>query len=182
MRKITMMDGRRYVAVGELRHEIARLRKDIPLFYKNFTESERAMVHLAYNDILRALYRDELRQAKTPDEVREICDMEGDYIVVRTEEGENETRFLSFCGYEDKEPNIQCTADGMTFSFRGVAEHIRDTLNAEPEKYGDGWMALDVSPWVRAESKNLLKAIFDEENIPSIGDDVAEAIRNYAED
>jgi hypothetical protein len=69
-------DGRRYVRVADLRKEISSLRKTIPDRYDHFDNSQQAMVHLAYNDILRALYREEIAVARTPDELREIMNMD----------------------------------------------------------------------------------------------------------
>ena len=179
MKKITGKDNRRYIAVGELRYEIARLRKEIPLSYHNFTEKERAMVHLAYNDILRALYRDELREAQTPDEVREICDMEGDYAVIR---GSKKDGFQRFVEWADKKPVIADGVDGMVFSYKGMAEHVAETLNEAYPEYGADWRAQDISPWATADAKRLLAAIFEENETPAINEDVSETMKNYAED
>ena len=61
-----------YVKVKDLRNEIKSLRKSIPERYKNFDADHQAMIHMAYNDIGIALYREELAAAKTPEEHRAI--------------------------------------------------------------------------------------------------------------
>lgn len=181
MKKITLSDNRRYVAVGELRYEIARLRKEIPMLYKNFSEKEQAMVHLAYNDILRALYRDELREAESPDEVRSICDMEGDFYVFRSEQLEDGATGYTFVEWADGEAVIREGGSGMAFSYRGMAEHVRDELNKQPNKYGSGWTVVDGSPWAEKDRKDLLNAIFGKGKKP-IGYEVSQAVKDYAED
>lgn len=68
----TEINGEQYISVEELRKEIRELRHGIDALYKNFDESHRAMVQLAYNDILKAVYREELAEAKTPEEIRRV--------------------------------------------------------------------------------------------------------------
>ena len=76
MRKIEI-DGEQYVSVRDLRDEMRTLRRNIPETYRNFKDADRAMVHLAYNDIIKAVYREELSKAKTPDEIRSVIAQEG---------------------------------------------------------------------------------------------------------
>lgn len=71
MEKITV-DGKQYVNVGELRFEIENLRREIGVRYQSFDKDHQAMVHLAYNDVIRILFRQELERAKMPDEIREV--------------------------------------------------------------------------------------------------------------
>lgn len=44
----TEINGEQYISVEELRKEIRELRRGIDTLYKNFDESHRAMVQLAY--------------------------------------------------------------------------------------------------------------------------------------
>ena len=76
MNKIKV-NGEDYVSVRELRKEIRFLRKKIPEIYRNFDESHQAMIHLAYNDICKAIYCEELQNAGTPDEIRKIIRGDG---------------------------------------------------------------------------------------------------------
>lgn len=71
------INGEDYISVRELREEIRSLRRKIPEIYRNFDESHQAMIHLAYNDILKAVYREELQNAGTPDEIRKIIRGDG---------------------------------------------------------------------------------------------------------
>lgn len=80
MKKLNI-NGKDYIKLETLREEIRHLRKDIPLLYGRFSKEEQAMVHLAYNDIIKVLYREELSKAKTPEDVEAILEMPGDYIV-----------------------------------------------------------------------------------------------------
>ena len=80
--KKTTINGMQYVAVREVREELRYLRKNIDTLYCNFDKEKRAMVHLAYNDVVRALYREELEAAKTPEEHKAIIEMPGDFMVI----------------------------------------------------------------------------------------------------
>lgn len=68
----TEINRERHLSVEELRKEIRELRRGIDAPYKNFDESHRAMVQLAYNDVLKAVFCEELAKAKTPDEIRRV--------------------------------------------------------------------------------------------------------------
>ena len=74
-------NGRQYIDLIELRKEIRKLRKGIPLNYANFDKDRQAMVNLAYNDIGKVVYREELAKAKTPDAFRAVWDMPNEYVV-----------------------------------------------------------------------------------------------------
>ena len=78
MEKIEI-NGERYVRVKDIRLAVRALRKAIPARYRNFIESDRAMVHLAYNDILKALYSEEFALADTPEKIRAVVTLDTDF-------------------------------------------------------------------------------------------------------
>lgn len=71
MKKVKI-NGMDHVSVNDLRRKIRDLRRNINETYKRFDKDHRAMVHLAYNDIVRSLYEDELKEAHSPDEIRAV--------------------------------------------------------------------------------------------------------------
>lgn len=161
MKKINI-NGQDYIQVRQLREEIRHLRKSIGILYNNFDEDHRAMVHLAYNDIVRVLYREELAAAKTPEEHRAILEMPGDFIVFRFT-GDRPNRSLEyFCEWEDGGAVISdCADDAMWFSYESKAEEVASALNTSFEC--DGWHVCDMSPEEKERTNRLLKAIFSEE-------------------
>lgn len=133
-------NGRQYIDLIELRREIRRLRKGIPLNYANFDKDRQAMVNLAYNDIGKAVYREELAKAKTPDAIRAVWDMPNEYVVHC---GKN-----YFIEWQNGNAVIGGFDLAMAFVDKGVAEHTA-------EKLGPQWTVDDY------KATKLLKAIFD---------------------
>ena len=152
MKKI-MIDGESYVKLKDLRYAIRNLRRMIPANYRNFDEDHRALVHLAYGDITKALYREELEKAHTPEEIRAVLEMPGDWMVVKII-GKRE--YLTFVEWSNGVAVVQRQGRGMVFTYRSKAEEIA-------EKLGEGWKVIDVSKEATEADKRLLKAIFGEE-------------------
>lgn len=133
-------NGRQYIDLVELRKEIRRLRKGIPFNYANFDEDRQAMINLAYNDIGKAVYREELAKAKTPDEIRAVWDMPKEYVVHC---GKN-----YFIEWHQGNAVIGGFDLAMVFMNKGMAKHTA-------EKLGRQWVVDDY------KATKLLKAIFD---------------------
>ena len=151
--KKTTINGMQYVAVREVREELRYLRKNIDTLYCNFDKEKRAMVHLAYNDVVRALYREELEAAKTPEEHKAIIEMPGDFMVIHKI---GNKQYEAFVEWRDKQAVIGKLDEGMVFSYEGMAEHVAEML-------GDGWEVFDASPEAHARVKRLMDAIFRED-------------------
>lgn len=145
--------GTEMVKVSELRHVIRRLRRDIDIMYHNFDEEHRAIVHLAYNDIVKALYREELNNAKSPDEIKEIMEMPGDYVVAS---GDRRSGLIFFSMWEDGKPIFSRKGYmALRFDYESKAKEIAEQL-------GEGWKAIDVTIEEYEDNKRLLHAIFDD--------------------
>ena len=151
--KKTMIDGEFYVKLKDLRYAIRHLRRMIPANYRNFDEDHRALVHLAYGDITKALYREELEKAHTPEEIRAVLEMPGDWMVVKRT-GKRE--YLTFVEWSNGVAVVQRQGRGTVFTYKSKAEEIAERL-------GEGWHAIDVSKEAAEADKRLLKAIFGEE-------------------
>ena len=133
-------NGRQYIDLIELRKEIRKLRKGIPLNYANFDKDRQAMVNLAYNDIGKVVYREELAKAKTPDAIRAVWDMPNEYVVHC---GKN-----YFIEWQNGNAVIGGFDLAMAFVDKGMAEHTADKL-------GHQWVVDDY------KATKLLKAFFD---------------------
>lgn len=155
MKKYNIM-GHEMVKVSELRHAIRRLRKDVDTLYANFDEDHRAMVQLAYNDIVRALYREELKAAKSPDEIEAILEMPGDFLVIKRE-GKRDLSYFAQWNGPGKAEITKRASGAMHFDYESMAEKIAERL-------GDGWRVFDNSPEDYEYHKRLLEAIFGEES------------------
>lgn len=151
MKKYNIM-GYEMVKVRDIRHAIRKLRRGIERNYQNFDADKRAMVSLAYNDVVRQIYLEELREAKTPDEIRAILEMPGDFVVYKV--GETRYDIEYFREWDNGKAVItrkpfQC----MYFDYESMAKEVAERL-------GEGWEVLDASPEEHADRKRLLNVLF----------------------
>ena len=143
MNKIRL-DGRDYVSVKDMRRAIRDCARIVKETYRNFDSEKQAMVYLAYGDIKKKLYEDELKNARTLDEIRAILEMPGDYVVV------NDKEKKVFCGYHNGIPEIKelksKNKNTMVFDFKSKAEadEIVEITEALIEKHRAD--ALDLQP------------------------------------
>ena len=161
MKKINI-NGRDYIKLSELRHEIKRIRDGLPYNYrfKAFSEKERNIAKLAIGEVIRAIYREELREglahAHTPDDVRAvhaaIYDMPGDFIVYR----KATDGYDFFMAWEDGHAMIGTAEEAMIFSFESKAKEVAERL-------GGDWKVMDASEEAAADARKLLDALFRED-------------------
>lgn len=158
MKKYDIM-GHQMVKVSELRWVIRRLRKDIPIRYKNFDEQEQVVVQLAYNDIVRQLYLEELKAAESPEEITAILEMPGTFVVYRNG-GDGRDDIIFFSKFDDGgEPVVTRKASRcMFFSYESKAKEVAGAL-------GKDWKVLDASKEEYEANKRLLDAIFGDDDL-----------------
>ena len=150
MNKYDIM-GHEMVEVRSIRHAVRRLRKEIGVRYSHLDKERQAIVHSAYTDVVRTIYRDELKAAKTPDEIREILEMPGDFIVAKREGKRDITYFYMF---EDGKPVFSKKPFRvMHFDYESKAREIAESL-------GEGWHVVDTDPEEYEDNKSLLNAVF----------------------
>ena len=157
MKKYDIM-GHQMVKVSELRWVIRRLRKDVPSLYKNFDQEKQAMVYLAYNDIVRHLYLEELKAAESPEEIKAILEMPGTFVVYRNGgDGRDDIIFFSEFA-DDGEPVVARKASRcMFFSYESKANEVARSL-------GEDWKVMDASKEEYEANKRLLDAIFGDDD------------------
>ena len=151
MKKYDIM-GHEMVEVRSIRHAVRRLRKTIEVRYSHLDKEQQAIVHSAYTDLVRVIYRDELKAAKTPDEIRAILEMPGDFIVAKRE---GKRDISCFYGFEGGKPVFSKKLYlAMHFDYESKAREVAESL-------GEGWHAVDTDPEEYEDNKNFLDAIFD---------------------
>ena len=157
MKKYDIM-GHQMVKVSELRWAIHRLRKDIPIRYKNFDEQEQVMVQLAYNDIVRHLYLEELKAAESPEEIEAILEMPGTFVVYRNGgDGRDDIIFFSEFADDGEAVVTRKASRCMIFSYESKAKEVAGAL-------GEDWKVADVSKEEYEADKRLLDAIFGDDD------------------
>lgn len=157
MKKYDIM-GHQMVKVSELRWVIRRLRKDVPINYKNFDKEKQAMVHLAYNDIVRHLYLEELKAAESPEEIEAILEMPGTFVVYQKgDKGRTDITFFSEFADGGKPVVTKKASRCMIFSYESKAQEVARSL-------GEDWKVMDASKEEYEANKRLLDAIFGDDD------------------
>lgn len=151
MKKYDIM-GYEMIKVRDMRYAIRKLRKRIDDNYRNFDADQRAMIQLAYNDVVKQIYLEELQNAESPEEIEAILEMPGDFVIYK--KGEDKYDITYFRAWDNGDPvftrkPFQC----MYFDYESVAKAVAERL-------GEGWTVLDASPEAHADRKRLLNAIF----------------------
>lgn len=161
MKKVKI-NGTVFVPEAEIREELRHLRRSIGYVYSEYSELERDAILTAYNDVIKALYYDELRAAKTKEERDAILEMPGDFVVARRAADPTVRKLDFFSKWEDKfKPVIGDSKDALWFSYESMAENIADRLN---ELLPDGWRVYDMSEQEAERNKRLLEAIFSDDD------------------
>ncbi|MBQ2001867.1 MAG: hypothetical protein II240_01035 [Bacteroidaceae bacterium] len=154
MKKYNVM-GYEMVKVRDLRHTVRKLRRTVKERYNMFDAEKQAMIHLAYNDIVKQLYLEEFNKAKTPDEIRAVLEMPGDFVVYRP--GKDRYDYTYFAGWDENGEAIT-TKKGfvcMFFEYESKAQEIAEQL-------GEPWKVLDASPEEQEDVKKLLNALTED--------------------
>ena len=151
MQKYDIM-GHEMIKVRDIRHAIRKLRKIVDDNYKNFDEEKRAMIQLAYNDVVRQIYLEELNAAKSPEEIEAILEMPGEFVVYK--KGADKYDITYFEAWDHGKAVItrkpyRC----MYFTYESMAKDVA-------EKLGEGWAVLDASPEAHADRERLLNVLF----------------------
>lgn len=153
MQKYNIM-GWEMVKVDDLKHAIRVLRKWTRENQFNYTEEMKAAALYAYDDMVRQLYRDELRGVESPEEIAAILEMTGDFIVYKRE---NDKRVFSYFSEWDNGRAIitNRASKCMHFDYESKAEEVAERL-------GEGWVVHDTCDAEYEDNKRMLKAIFGE--------------------
>lgn len=166
MKKFTI-NGRQYIRLSTLRHEIDRLKKTIDIRHGGFSDYQKNAMKVAYGDIIRFIYREELNEAlkhaHTPDEIRavhqSIYDMPGDFIVCKKRKGKGD--ISAFVEWASGGAVIGAPEEAMIFSYESKAQEIAELLNDSEDD--EHWTVVDMSEEAYEDAKRLLDAIFSDD-------------------
>ena len=165
MKKINI-NGRDYIKLSELRHEIKKLKDTVGLRHGGFTDKMVNAVKVGYGDIIRVIYKEELEEglkhAHTPEEIKavheSIYDMPGDFIVFWTNPTTDSHE--AFHSWKDGKPVVCDMKDALIFNYKSKAKEVAERLK---EFFGDDWIVMDISDEAYEDRERLLKAIFKEQ-------------------
>ena len=153
MQKYNIM-GWEMVKVDDLKHAIRVLRKRIKENWFNYTDEQKAAALSAYDDVVRQLYLDELKNEKSPEKRALILEMTGDFIICKR--GESKHDVLFYGGVEEGTViDTRRAANAVHFIYESKAKEIAERL-------GEGWVVHDTSEAEFEDNKRMLKALLGE--------------------
>ena len=150
-----IINGNEMVKVSSVNYTIRKIRK----YINDYVEDENIEkgMRKSLDMFLRYLYRDELRVACSFEEIEDILQTTGDFVVCRMNpDTEKEEAFVR---WEDGEAIIGGIDECMFFDYESVANSVCDKMN---KGYGTGWKVEDMCEDSLEDAKRLLKAIFGE--------------------
>ena len=99
-------DGKQYVKLDDLKYEIRKLRNNIELRHSGLDDWQKTSMRLAYNDIVRSIFKEEYNSTEDPDEKEAIIEMEGSFILTKPCSIDGKPCY--FAGFVDGEPKASC--------------------------------------------------------------------------
>ena len=149
MKKYNIM-GYEMVKVADLNALIRRLRRRYRT--TTFPEDDPQRV---LDAVVREVYWDEIKEAKSEDEVDTILETKGDFVVYKQNELNRYDITYFQCFADGKHVLTRKAPLAMHFDYESMASHIAEAL-------GDGWKVLDLHPDACADDMRMLKAILGE--------------------
>ena len=180
--KKTVINGKRYIALGDLDHLRYNLCKDI---YDRYERGEDGKIHLsdtdmaridAYHRIMAEVMAVEIAAAETPDEIREMHDemrkewMRDKYVIVGNDNGQN-VFFRKMCGAMNDDGDEQPVFCSKIRLANTYDDHFAATTMALYLKQ-DYDLEVKVEPlylyaMTNNDAKKLLDAIFKKDDSES---------------
>lgn len=148
------INGTVMVKVSSVNYTIRKIRKYINDFVED--ESIKKGMEKSLDMFLRYLYRDELRVACSFEEIEDILQTTGDFVVCRM--NPDTEKMEAFLRWEDGKAVIGSINECMFFDYESVANSVCNKMN---ESYGTGWKVEDMCEDSAEDTKRLLEAIFD---------------------
>lgn len=107
------------------------------------------------NRVVRMMFWDELKAAKSDEEKETVMEMPGDFIVFRRLDTGKKVEYFS---HWDKGIGIATKegSEAMEFEYESMAEYVAGKL-------GEGWEVLDINAESARARSRLLNAIFGED-------------------
>jgi hypothetical protein len=140
---------------------VRNARKAIKTFGNDKGEEANKFAEFILELVVRNLYRDEIKSAKSDEEKDAILEMTGDFIVVNVAGKYTERVIKYFCGFEDGEADISRFSENtLHFDYESMANEVAERLS---EDTGDEWHTVDLNPHETQMNRSFLEAIFSTE-------------------
>lgn len=137
MKKYDVM-GWEMAKMEDVKWCIRNVRKDIDSFGSHKSEEARDFAKFILELVVRNMFIDEIRAAKSDEEKENILEMTGDFIVVNVEGKDRTIRY--FGRFEDDTAIVEkMPYRAMHFDYESKAEEIAKYL-------GENWSVVDLNP------------------------------------
>lgn len=149
MKKYNVM-GYEMAKMDDVKWCIRNVRRDIDSFGSHKSEEARDFAKFILELVVRNMYIDEIRAAKSDEEKENILEMTGDFIVVKVE-GKGKDRAIRYFGrFEDDTAIVEkMPYRAMHFDYESKAEEVAEYL-------GENWSVVDLNPQEYETNKRMI--------------------------
>lgn len=152
MKKYDVM-GLEMAKMEDVKWCIRNVRRDIDSFGRNKSEEARDFAKFILELVVRNMYIDEIRAAKSDEEKENILEMTGDFIVAVSEGRGKQMNVKFFKEYDNKVPVFTRHGyEAMKFDYESMAEHVAETLGKEA-------CVIDMNEQEHEKNRRLIEAI-----------------------
>ena len=157
MKKYNIM-GFEMAKMEDVKWCVRNVRREIDSFGSHKSEEARDFAKFILELLVRNMYIDEIRAAKSDEEKENILEMTGDFIVTKCE-GKGKDRIIRYFGrFDNGEAVIErMPYKAMHFDYESMAKQVAEQL-------GEGWTVMDTNPQEGESARRMLSAIFDHTN------------------
>lgn len=148
MKKL-IIGNNEFISLDDIKFAIRQLRND-PNIFRKYSDTEQAAVVDACNFLVRQIFLEEVKAAKTQDEIDAIIQMPGDFVVCKQVAKRSVIFFKEWSAGK-----AVVTASGneaLVFSYESKAKEIAAEL-------GEGWSICDISKAASDHRKRILEIL-----------------------
>lgn len=147
-----IISNKEFISLDDMKFAIRQLRNDPNIFHK-YSDAEQAAVVEACNLLVRQIFLEEIKAAKTQDEIDAIIEMPGDFVVCKRVAKRS---VIFFKEWYDGKPIVTAIGnEALVFSYESKAKEIAADL-------GEGWSICDISKAASDHRKRILDILLKE--------------------
>lgn len=152
MKKYDVM-GWEMAKMEDVKWCIRNVRREIDSFGSHKSEEAVKFAKFILELVVRNMYIDEIRAAKSDEEKENILEMTGDFIVAVSEGRGKQMNVKFFKEYDNKVPVFTRHGyEAMEFDYESMAEHVAETI-------GENAHVIDLNEQEHEKNRRLIEAI-----------------------
>jgi hypothetical protein len=152
MKKYDVM-GWEMAKMEDVKWCIRNVRRDIDSFGSHKSEEARDFAKFILELVVRNMFIDEIRAAKSDEEKENILEMTGDFIVAVSEGHGKQMTVKFFKKYDNQVPVFTRHGyEAMKFDYESMATHVAETI-------GENAHVIDLNEQEHEKNRSIIKAI-----------------------